>query len=204
MTTDQPGSGQPSWQPPQGDQPPTYGQPPAGPAYGQPPAGPAYGQAFPAAPAYAAYGQPGAYAGPELAGWGTRVGAYLVDILVMDIPLVIGYVVFLAAANSSSSGSGAAGGSLVYLLGSLVSFGLWIWNRGIKQGGTGQSVGKKALGIRLVKEADGQPLGVGMSLLRDIVHIVDGFFYLGYLWPLWDPKKQTFADKILSTLSIKG
>ncbi len=27
--------------------------------------------------------------------------------------------------------------------------------------------------------------------------------YLGYLWPLWDKKKQTFADKIFGTYSIK-
>ncbi len=43
-----------------------------------------------------------------------------------------------------------------------------------------------------------------MALVRDLVHIVDGFFYLGYLWPLWDAKKQTFADKILTTLVVKG
>ena len=28
--------------------------------------------------------------------------------------------------------------------------------------------------------------GAGMALVRDLAHIVDGFFYLGYLWPLWD------------------
>ena len=39
-----------------------------------------------------------------------------------------------------------------------------------------------------------------MAFVRDITHIVDGFFYLGYLWPLWDPKRQTFADKICSTV----
>jgi hypothetical protein len=27
-------------------------------------------------------------------------------------------------------------------------------------------------------------------------------FYLGYLWPLWDAKRQTFADKICSTVVL--
>jgi uncharacterized RDD family membrane protein YckC len=31
---------------------------------------------------------------------------------------------------------------------------------------------------------------------------VDSFFLLGYLWPLWDDKRQTFADKICSTVVL--
>ena len=42
----------------------------------------------------------------------------------------------------------------------------------------------------------------GMALVRDLAHIVDGFFYLGYLWPLWDATRQTFADKICSTVVL--
>ena len=80
--------------------------------------------------------------------------------------------------------------------------GLTIWNRWIRAGRTGQSWGKKVVGIRLVREADGQPIGAGLAFVRDLAHVVDGFFYLGYLWPLWDPKRQTFADKICSTVVL--
>lgn len=209
MSTDQPGTGQPSWRPSPYGQPATgpYGQPPAAPpppAYGRPPAD---GQGFPVAPAYAGYGAPAAYAGPELAHWGLRVGASMVDGLVMNIPLGIGYAVFLGgigvdAAGNARTPSGSA--ALLLFLGSLLSLGLWIWNRGVQQGGTGQSVGKRMLGIRLLREDTGRPMGAGMALARDLVHIVDGVFYLGYLWPLWDPKKQTFADKLLTTVVVKG
>jgi hypothetical protein len=42
-----------------------------------------------------------------------------------------------------------------------------------------------------------------MSFVRQLAHIVDGLVCnLGYLWPIWDPKKQTFADKIMGTLVI--
>jgi uncharacterized RDD family membrane protein YckC len=57
--------------------------------------------------------------------------------------------------------------------------GLRIWNRYIRAGRTGQSWGKKVVGIRLVRESDLRPIGAGMAFVRDITHIVDGFFYLG-------------------------
>ena len=59
------------------------------------------------------------------------------------------------------------------------------------------------MGIKLVEERTGQPIGAGMCFVRDLAHILDGFFYLGYLWPLWDNKRQTFADKILTTVVVE-
>ena len=39
--------------------------------------------------------------------------------------------------------------------------------------------------------------------VRQLAHIVDSLVcYLGWLWPLWDSKNQTFADKIMSTVVI--
>jgi uncharacterized RDD family membrane protein YckC len=80
--------------------------------------------------------------------------------------------------------------------------GVTISNRYVRARRTSQSWGKKVLGTRLVRESDGQPIGAGMAFLRDLAHIVDGFLYLGYLWPLWDPKRQTFAGKICSTVVL--
>ena len=52
----------------------------------------------------------------------------------------------------------------------------------------------------LLREADGQPMGPGMCFVRQLVHVVDGLLcYVGFLWPLWDAKRQTFADKIMTT-----
>ena len=41
-----------------------------------------------------------------------------------------------------------------------------------------------------------------MSFVRQLLHIVDSICYIGYLWPLWDRKRQTFADKILKTVVL--
>ena len=59
------------------------------------------------------------------------------------------------------------------------------------------------MGIKLVKAETGQPIGAGMAFVRQIAHILDGIpCYIGYLWPLWDDKRQTFADKVIGTYVI--
>ena len=163
--------------------------------YGQQP----YGQVDPYwqyAQAYAAYGAP-QYAAPSadvLGSWLQRVGAALIDVLVTSVPAIVANVL-IATGNVNP---------LVTSLLGLVSLGLSIWNYLIRQGTTGQTVGKQVLGVKLVREADGQPIGVGSCFLRAICHILDALpLYVGYLWPLWDKKRQTFADKIMSTLVVR-
>ncbi len=73
-----------------------------------------------------------------------------------------------------------------------------------QEGTTGQTIGKGAVNIRLVREADGQPIGFGMAFVRRLAHILDCPCYLGFLWPAWDAKKQTFADKLCGTIVVKA
>lgn len=215
-----PGDGHPSQG--QGTQP-QYGAPQPGyqPAYGQQPYGqqPYGGQPY--------QGQPAPYGGmpsgvPEYANWGQRVGAYLIDMLLL-IPgylLIIPAMVMMGRTSTTTQcfdstdpsscypvTEPSSPGILAYLLliaGYALMVGLMIWNRWIK-GGKGQSLGKKALGISLISENTGRPIGGGMAFVRDIAHFLDGLpCYLGYLWPLWDAKRQTFSDKVISTVVVKG
>ncbi|MEO3936623.1 RDD family protein [Dermatophilaceae bacterium Soc4.6] len=71
------------------------------------------------------------------------------------------------------------------------------------EGRTGQSWGKKITNICLVGEQSGKPVGAGLAFGRELCHVLDGFAYLGCLWPLWDAKRQTFADKICTTVVIR-
>ena len=42
-----------------------------------------------------------------------------------------------------------------------------------------------------------------MSFVRQLAHVFDSLVcYLGWLWPLWDPKNQTLADKVMSTVVV--
>jgi uncharacterized RDD family membrane protein YckC len=185
----QPGYGQQPPQPPYGGQPPPYGTP----------AQPGYGQPAPPPGGYVA-DQPGHYMGRALANWPQRVGAYLIDYLIAAVPAFLAVLLFSGTDPGDTPNAGA--GIVAFLL-YLVSLGVWIYNRAIQQGRTGQSWGKQVLNLRLVRMADGQPMGGGMSFVRDLAHIVDALpCYIGYLWPLWDVRRQTFSDKIMSTVVL--
>ncbi|MEV8096286.1 RDD family protein [Kitasatospora sp. NPDC085879] len=209
-------------------------QPPApGYGYPQqaPPPAPGYGypqQAPPPAPGYGAPGgygippQPGPYGNAAqvqqfYAGWGSRVAAYIIDYLIVGVPTGIFYGIGAAVGVSkmecttdpttyaySCSGGGVSGvGMAIMGLGWLLGIAgfLFLIHR---EGTTGQTPGKKMVNIRVLREADGQPLGFGMAFVRKICHVLDGFCCVGYLWPLWDAKKQTFADKVMSSVVVKS
>jgi uncharacterized RDD family membrane protein YckC len=185
----QPGYGQPQQPGQYGQQQPAqYGQPQQPGQYGQQPGG--YGQ-----PGYPQqYGQQGFGAVPgNLAAWPNRVGGALIDGLIVGVPYGIGAA--LASNNDLA---------IIALIFYLIGIGLAIWNVIIRQGNTGQTVGKQVLGLKLVDANTGQPLGPGKTFLRQLTHILDSAAcYIGYLWPLWDEKRQTFADKINNTYVIK-
>jgi uncharacterized RDD family membrane protein YckC len=164
--------------------PPDEPQQPAAP----PPGG--YG-----APPPASYGAPGGYGGPpagapggQLAGFGPRLVSGLVEYVV---PGIIANILLQISVPLGRLGQL---GALAFILYSKYL-----------EGQTGQGFGKRVAKTRLVGELTGQPVGAGLAIGRYFVHIVDAIpCLLGFLWPLWDAKKQTFADKILKTVVVQA
>ena len=226
----QPGYGYPQ-QPPQ--QPPAqpYGYPQQGVPPQAPPQDPygqqqqpgyGYPQQQPPQPAYGGYqadpyGNAG-YGQAEYATWGSRFGAYLIDAVIIGLIPFILYIIAAAAFAGSvtttydsegfphtSTSGGAAGIAVVFYLLALalgVAGALYL---SYKEGTTGQTPGKKMLNIRVVREADGQVLGFGMAFVRKLAYFLNSIAcYIGWLWPLWDDKSQTFADKVCSTVVLKA
>jgi Mce-associated membrane protein len=65
---------------------------------------------------------------------------------------------------------------------------------------TGWSLGGALFGIRVVRRGNGADVGFGRLLARDFVHLLDtAALFIGWLWPLWDPRNRTFADLLLRT-----
>jgi uncharacterized RDD family membrane protein YckC len=211
-------------------QPPAPPQPAGGYGYGAPPAYPPaapnpYGSYAPA-PGYSGGRpvHPGSIGYVEqnfgpVADFGKRALAHLVDIaitLIGLIPMVIGIILLVVAApsdvtydefgNTTTTGGDvglAVTGGVLVGIGALVSFGIWLWNRVFRMGRTGQCVGKRVVGLKLVDDKTGQPIGAGMSFLREVVHnIVNQVFYLSFLWMLWDTDKQTLADKAVHSTVV--
>jgi uncharacterized RDD family membrane protein YckC len=125
---------------------------------------------------------------------------------------LIGYGIFIVdLANDQSSGSASltpSGSGVIAMTMGLVlmlaALGWQVYNRWAVAGRTGQSLGKRVLGMALVSEQTHQPIGGINAFLRDLVHILDGFAFIGYLWPLWDQKRQTFADKLMRTIVVES
>jgi uncharacterized RDD family membrane protein YckC len=165
-------------------------QPGPGPGYGAPQQPAGYSQY----PSQGYEQQGGGYAQGgaqgEYAQWITRVGAYLIDVAPNIVLGIIGGALLKTAA-------------IIYVLCLLVSLGWTIYNRWYQGGKTGQSLGKRVTNIKLINANSGQPIGPGMAFVRDIAHIVDSVIcFVGYLFPLWDSKRQTLADKIVGTVVV--
>ena len=68
---------------------------------------------------------------------------------------------------------------------------------------SGQTVGKRAMSIRVIDFAGTGPIGPGRALIRYLGRIVSALpCGLGYWWMLWDPEKQTWHDKFATTVVV--
>ena len=147
------------------------------------------------------YGYDSGYASaaPALAPWGKRALAGLIDYAIPSF--VIG---LLSNIFQSALGDGTTGSTVVGLILNLALIGFMVWNTVLKGGSTGVSLGRQIAKTRLISEATGQPIGPGMALVRHLAHIIDSVIcYIGWLFPLWDAKRQTLADKIVKTVVVE-
>ncbi len=138
--------------------------------------------------------------------WGSRLGrffAYLID------GLILGLLALVASGVGSTlvvlgAGSDGVPGPLAYLgfaLIGMAALGLilykpWGWTHG------GQTIGYKAMGLRVVRLRDGGPIGWGQALGRFLSYIISGIFGLGYIWILFDGRRQGWHDKLAGTVVI--
>jgi len=119
----------------------------------------------------------------EYAGFWVRVGAWVVDILVLSIIQIVLSLIGL---------------SFVALFVGLPYGVLFI---GLK----GQTPGKMALGIQIVDQRGNIP-GIGRAALREIVgKFVSGIFILlGFLWVGWDRRKRGWHDHMAGTFAVRN
>jgi uncharacterized RDD family membrane protein YckC len=126
--------------------------------------------------------------GPR-ASFGRRLGALLLDGLVLAvawIPLAI------------IGGVAHAGWIFIFILPIFVFYEIYFHGNA-----SGQTPGKKWMGIRVVDFATGGPIGYGRSTLRMIGRYISGIpCYLGYFWMLWDKEKQCWHDKMANDVVV--
>ena len=132
--------------------------------------------------------------GPR-AGFGQRLAAYTLDLIVVAIALVI----FGAALSSLLEPEAAFG---VATLVAVFIFMPVYWTL-LEGGRRGQTLGKRMVGIRVIDEQTWGPIGPGRAVARIFIRVfLSATAYLGYLWMLWDPERQTWHDKLTRSLEV--
>ncbi len=163
------------------------------------------------------WGAAGSY---PFAGFGARLGAVILDGLIIGIPLAILYAIaaalFFGTAQTGTDSTGATtltgvnsgattiAGILIFIV-IVLAFLYEPLMTARKGARNGQTIGKRIVGIRIIS-AGGGPITAGQAWGRFLFRglISGSIFYLGFLWMLWDSKQQTWHDKVANTLVVKA
>jgi uncharacterized RDD family membrane protein YckC len=80
----------------------------------------------------------------------------------------------------------------------------FLWNLTYLVGATGQSWGRRVVGLKVVS-TDGHIIGFWRSLGRNLfaLFISGPILDLGFLWIIWDGKKQAWHDKVFRTYVLR-
>lgn len=126
-----------------------------------------------------------------LAPWLSRVGAVAVDVLPG-----VAVVVTLALVSSTVPARGVWWWVCICVLGLVVL--AMLVNRLLLPTILGWSLGRALVGVAVTRRG-GEVPGPWTLLLRDVAHLLDTVSVVGWLWPLWDSRRRTFADMVART-----
>ena len=138
----------------------------------------------------------------QKAGIGSRFYAALLDTLLLGLIVIIGFYVNFTFLIEF----GEVLGNWLWSIGGILGFAIfWGYFMVFEITTNGQSPGKFALGIRVIKEG-GYPISFGDSAIRNLVRVVDflPFFYgTGLLVMLINGNWQRLGDLAAGTLVVK-
>jgi uncharacterized RDD family membrane protein YckC len=149
----------------------------------------------------------------ELSGWWRRVGAVIIDGVVVGFPA--GILIGLLFPGSDFASEGASASFHLNTVGTLIYIVVFaVYYMAVMTAWNGQTIGKKATGIRVVRE-DGGAITPGFAFVRQtlVIQLLFGMVaaillfiptILNYLWPLWDDKHQALHDKIVKSRVVRA
>jgi uncharacterized RDD family membrane protein YckC len=131
---------------------------------------------------------------PQFAGFWIRVGAYLLDGVIVAMGVIVGVIAVVALAFVSPAIAVAA---VVALYAVAIGYQPYMWWK------YGATLGQRAVGIRVVRDVDGGPISGGSAVIRFIGIIVSGWvLYLGLIWVAFEPRKRGWHDMMAGTVVI--
>lgn len=141
--------------------------------------------------------------GASLASWGQRAAGWFVDVLVY-IGAWTAIVFWSFTTEDPVTGEISDAAAAVTSVGIFVGPTLYQW---LMIGRWGKTLGKMAVGIRVLRSEDAERVSFLRALGRAasvwILGIVFLPLLLAYLWPLWDRRNQTLYDKMAGTIVVR-
>ena len=148
----------------------------------------------------------GATVGQDTQVIGRRVLATILDVLLLGI---VGSLLTAPGALIDGLGSGQTSdvaSGVLFSLGSLAALLITFAYFTIMEGRYGQTLGKMALGIKVVREDDGRVPGIRAAVLRTLMRIVDsiGSYLVAFVVALVSGKNQRLGDMVAKTLVVRA
>jgi len=152
-----------------------------------------------------------------MAGFWVRFGGYLLDSILYGLvflPFAIAAFALFAVGvddcsrvgdeivcNGEEDAGPILGGIGVMFVGVLVV--AYIYLRALAR--TGQTWGRRIVGIKVVRTDNGNAPGWGKAIGRSLFSYISAWpLYLGFLWMIWDDQKQTWHDKVAGTYVVQA
>ena len=154
----------------------------------------------------------------ELAGWGSRVGATLIDGLIVGVGAIILFFI-LTAVFSAGFAAGDEEGFASIIVGLL----LWavsvaiialLYAPTLMARTNGQTWGRQVMKIRVIRTS-GEPVTFGFAVIREVVvkallvGTISSFtagigWLIDVLWPLWDEENRALHDFVVQTRTVRA
>lgn len=132
--------------------------------------------------------------------WGRRFAARVIDTLVLLL------ITALTAVAAFIAGC-AIGGTSVGIVAGFLSMILDVFSPlayHVVGGSIGQTCGRRVMGYRIAR-LDGSPLGLPRSFSRELLVLVSTVpAMIGWLAPLWAPRRQTWHDSLVGAVAIES
>jgi len=143
------------------------------------------------------------FGGGERAGFGIRLGAYLLDGLILGViatvlMIPLGIVIQISARKAPGLAIPVAIVSYLLVMVLCLAYILIPWAK------SGATPGKKILHLKIVRDDGVEPLGYGKAMIRMLGYFLSGFIlYIGYLMILFNDEKKGLHDMIAGTHVIR-
>lgn len=162
-----------------------------------------------------AYTPPPAYGAPvptptarRHAEFGIRLGAWLIDlgiglVVYFVLSFIVGFIIGASMPlDATDQELNDALDQVLFIVPAVTvaAWALYLW----LANSLGGTLGKRALGLRVVSASDDADIGPLKGFVRYLVSVAGSVpLYLGWFWMLWDANDQTWHDKAAGSIVVR-